>query len=50
MCVYCVLQVAVAGARAGEDAAIALIKAVTRNNSLQLLDLRGVPLGPEVGA
>jgi hypothetical protein len=41
-------EVAVAGARAPEDAAVALLRAAQRNNSLQLLDLRGVPLGTEV--
>ncbi|KAL6765633.1 hypothetical protein V8C86DRAFT_2455938 [Haematococcus lacustris] len=40
-------EVAVGGARAFENAAVAIIKAATRNNSLQLLDLRGVPLSTE---
>ena len=42
-------EVAVAGCRAGEESAISVIRAATKNNSLQLLDLRGIPLGPEVG-
>ncbi|GIL46879.1 hypothetical protein Vafri_3747 [Volvox africanus] len=40
-------EVALAGCRAGEDAAVALLKAANKNNTLQLLDIRGVPLGPE---
>lgn len=43
-------EVELAGCRArGDEAAVAVIKAATKNNSLHLLDLRGVPLGPEVG-
>lgn len=41
-------EVAVAGARASEEAAMALIRAAMRNNSLSLLDFRGIPLGNEV--
>lgn len=41
-------EVAAAGARADEDAAITLIRAATKNNSLQLLDIRGVPLEQDV--
>ena len=41
-------EVAIAGCRAREDAAVAVIRAATKNNSLHLLDLRGVPLGPDV--
>ena len=37
-----------AGCRAREDAVVAVIKAATKNNSLHLLDIRGVPLGPDV--
>ena len=37
-----------AGARgAREESAIAIIKAATKNNGLQSLDIRGVPLGPQ---
>ncbi len=43
-------EVALAGCRAGEDAAVALLRAAHRNTTLQLLDIRGVPLGPEVRA
>ena len=32
----------------GEESVIAVIKAATKNNGLHLLDLRGVPLGPDV--
>ena len=41
-------EVAAAGVRGTDAAAVALIRAAARNNSLQLLDLRGVALGPEV--
>ena len=41
-------EVAVAGVRGTDAAAAALIRAASRNNSLQLLDVRGVALGPEV--
>jgi len=41
-------EVALAGCKAREDAAVAVLKAVNKNNSLSLLDIRGVPLGPEV--
>ena len=37
-----------AGCKAREDAVVAVIKAATKNNSLHFLDLRGVPLGPDV--
>eukprot|EP00798_Chlamydomonas_sp_ICE-L_P031870 gene31870-7078_t len=40
-------EVAVAGCRATEESLIAVLKAVTKNNTLQLLDLRGVGLGPD---
>ncbi|EFJ50944.1 hypothetical protein VOLCADRAFT_116670 [Volvox carteri f. nagariensis] len=40
-------EVALAGCRASEDAAVALLRAANKNNTLQLLDIRGVPLGPE---
>ncbi len=43
-------EVALAGCRASEDAAMALLKAANKNNTLQLLDIRGVPLGAEVRA
>lgn len=41
-------EVAVAGCRAGEDAAVALVRAANKNTTLQLLDIRGVPLAAEV--
>ncbi len=47
-CAGTLKEVAASGARAGEEAAVALIRAALRNNSLQLLDIRGVPLGAEV--
>ncbi|GLC43095.1 hypothetical protein PLESTB_000863700 [Pleodorina starrii] len=40
-------EVALAGCRAGEDAAVALLRAANKNNTLQLLDIRGIPLGAE---
>ncbi|KAG2439244.1 hypothetical protein HXX76_004605 [Chlamydomonas incerta] len=40
-------EVAVAGCRASEDAAVALIRAANKNTTLQLLDIRGVPLAAE---
>lgn len=42
-------EVAVAGCRAAEPAAIAMLQAATKNNTLQLMDIRGVPLAAEVG-
>lgn len=41
-------EVALAGCRASEDAAVALLRAANKNNTLQLLDIRGVPLAVEV--
>ncbi|MEW5312669.1 MAG: hypothetical protein WDW38_004285 [Sanguina aurantia] len=40
-------EVAVAGCRAAEPAAIAMLQAATKNNTLQLMDIRGVPLAAE---
>ncbi|KAG2498998.1 hypothetical protein HYH03_003184 [Edaphochlamys debaryana] len=40
-------EVALAGCRASEDAAVALLKAANKNTTLQLLDIRGVPLAAE---
>ncbi|KXZ53105.1 hypothetical protein GPECTOR_8g95 [Gonium pectorale] len=40
-------EVALAGCRAGEDAAVALLRAAGKNATLQLLDIRGVPLALE---
>lgn len=42
-------EVAVAGCRASEYAAIAMIQAATKNNTLQFMDIRGVALASEVG-
>ncbi len=42
-------EVACAGVRGTDAAAAAVIRAAARNNSLHLMDLRGVALGPEVG-
>ncbi len=52
VCVYTgtLKEVAVAGARASEESAVALIRAALRNNSLQLLDIRGISLATEVRA
>ncbi|GFR43889.1 hypothetical protein Agub_g5018 [Astrephomene gubernaculifera] len=40
-------EVALAGCRASEDAAVALLRAAARSSTLQLLDIRGVPLSAE---
>ncbi|GAX84010.1 hypothetical protein CEUSTIGMA_g11435.t1 [Chlamydomonas eustigma] len=40
-------EVALAGCQAKEESAVSVIKAATKNNSLHILDIRGVPLGPE---
>ena len=41
-------EVAVAGCKAREDAAVQLIKAAYKNTTLQLLDIRGIALAHEV--